>query len=337
MFNKLYEKIKKYIKENYKLLIIFLSLFVVCTFPLPYYIYNTGGTINIDTRIDITDEYKSTGSFNFAYVSELKATLPTYLLSKVIKSWECVKIDDYKLTKEETVKEVNYRDHISLEDANQSALKVAYEKAGKQFLITDVHYYVLYVDEKSNTNLKIGDEIIAIDGQELSSLDQYRDIVSSKNYHDKLAITVMVNGKKEDRYAEIINIDSNKLTGIYISSIYDYTTKPQVTLHFTKSESGPSGGLMLALTAYNKLVKEDITHGKKIVGTGTINMQGEVGEIGGISYKLRGAVKDKADVFLVPRGDNYRQAQTIKKEEHMKIDIIPVATFDEAVRALENL
>ena len=93
---------------------------------------------------------------------------------------------------------------------------------------------------------------------------------------------------------------------------------------------------MMSLTIYNKLVKEDITKGKKIVGTGTIDVDGNVGEIGGVKYKLIGAVKKKAEVFICPK-ENYEEALSVAKEKNYDIKIIEVSTFDEALEALKNI
>ena len=65
------------------------------------------------------------------------------------------------------------------------------------------------------------------------------------------------------------------------------------------SESGASGGFMTALAIYNALTSDDITKGKIIAGTGTIDSEGNVGVIGGVKYKLSGAVKNHADIMLV--------------------------------------
>ena len=51
-------------------------------YPLPYYIYNGGGTINVDKRVNITNSYDSKGSFNLCYVTEIKATISSYLLAR---------------------------------------------------------------------------------------------------------------------------------------------------------------------------------------------------------------------------------------------------------------
>ncbi|MCI8575863.1 MAG: hypothetical protein HFI09_05270, partial [Bacilli bacterium] len=102
------------------------------------------------------------------------------------------------------------------------------------------------------------------------------------------------------------------------------------------SESGPCGGLMNALAIYNALVEEDITKGKKIIGTGTIDRDGTVGDIGGVKYKLLGAAKKKADIFLVPE-KNYDEAIQVKNENHLDIRVISVRTLEEALAALAKV
>ena len=93
----------------------------------------------------------------------------------------------------------------------------------------------------------------------------------------------------------------------------------------------------MTLTIYSYLNNIDLTHGKKIVGTGTIDRNGNVGEISGIKYKLMGAVKEKADIFLVPQGENYIEARNLKNEKSYDIDIVPVETFKEALKYLKEL
>lgn len=337
MFNKLYEMWKKYIKENYKFLLILIASYIVLTFPLPYYIYTTGGIMNIQDKVTIENGYQSAGTFNFAYVSELRATIPTYLLSTMIPSWERVKIEEYKLNEKETAEDVAFRDKMSLKEANQAAIEVAYQKAGKEYQVIDSHYYVIYVSEESKTNLKVGDEILRLDDQVITSLEQYRAIVSSHNLFDVLEVVVRQGEKEVVKSIEVIDVGGSKMTGISMTTIYDYQTDPKIELHFTKAESGPSGGLMLTLSIYNQLIKEDITKGKKIVGTGTIDNEGNVGEIGGVEYKLRGAAKEKADLFLVPKGENYDTCLKLKEKEHLEIKVVAIETFDDALKALETL
>lgn len=54
---------------------------------------------------------------------------------------------------------------------------------------------------------------------------------------------------------------------------------------------GPSAGLMMSLEIYNQLTKPDETKGYDIAGTGTIDVDGKVGPIGGIDQKVVAADK----------------------------------------------
>ena len=62
---------------------------------------------------------------------------------------------------------------------------------------------------------------------------------------------------------------------------------------------------------------------------------GKIGSIGGIKYKLLGA--KKADYFLVPDGENYKEALKIKKKNHLKIKLIKVKTFKDALNKLKKV
>ena len=92
---------------------------------------------------------------------------------------------------------------------------------------------------------------------------------------------------------------------------------------------------MIALSIYNQNIKEDITKGKKVAGTGTIDLEGNVGEIGGIKHKIIGAVKGRAKIFLLPY-ENYEEAKNVVKENNYNITLVPVKTFKDALNYLEN-
>ena len=64
-------------------------------------------------------------------------------------------------------------------------------------------------------------------------------------------------------------------------------------------------------------------------------MNGNVGEIGGIKYKIMGAVKNNMDVVLVPSA-NYKEALQVKKEKKYKIKIVEVKTFNDAIEYLKK-
>ena len=83
------------------------------------------------------------------------------------------------------------------------------------------------------------------------------------------------------------------------------------------------------------MIDKDITNGLKIVGTGTIDEFGNVGSIGGVEYKIKAAVKKKADLFFVPL-DNYEEALKAKEENELNIKLISIKHIDDAIEYLNN-
>ena len=95
---------------------------------------------------------------------------------------------------------------------------------------------------------------------------------------------------------------------------------------------GPSAGLAFALEVLEKLGR-NVVHGHKIAATGEIFADGSVGPIGGIKQKTIGARRAGVDAFLVPAGDNARDA----RKEAGGLRIIPVESFPQALHALATL
>ncbi|MBE6144286.1 MAG: PDZ domain-containing protein [Firmicutes bacterium] len=336
MFTKVYEKIKEIFKENYKAFITMLVVFIVCTVEFPYYINTPGGLINVNDRVSIDGAYHVEGSLNMAYVTEIKATLPTLLISLFNKDWDVLKEEDI-VYENETIEDAYYRDHLLLEESINNAIIVGFSKAGKQVEITSSSLLVTYVDLDSETNLKIGDEIISVNGIEINNSKDISEVLKNKKAGDQIYLQVLEDNKELTKVATLKEEDGKVIIGILITEKKEVETIPEVKLKFKKSESGPSGGLMTSLAIYNYLTEEDITHGKKIVGTGTIDNYGNVGSIGGIKYKLKGAIKNGAEIFIVPNGENYKDAIRLKEENNYKIEIIGVSTIDDALNYLMDL
>ena len=336
MINKIYVEMKKFIKENYLVLLFGIVFMATILYPLPYYIYTGGGTINVKDKIHIENK-ETKGDFNLCYVEQINANIPTFLLSKLLSNWDSVSKEEVSLNDKEDIKDIYKRDKIYLEEANQSAIFVAYKKAGKSVNILDKHLYIIYLEEDSDTDLKIGDDILEIDGSKIDSLADISKILASYEVGSKLNIKVKRNGKKMMKYAIVHEKDGRKLIGIALTSIYDYEVDPKITFTFSNSESGPSGGFMVTLAIYNQLIDNDISNGLKIAGTGTIDIEGNVGSIGGVKYKLKGAVDSKSDIFLVPAGEKYEEAIKYQKKYHYDIKIIGISTFEEAIEKLESM
>ncbi len=322
-----------FIKKNIINLITLVFL-LLCIFYKPNVnIESPGGLINISDRLSNV-VYKSEGSFNLTYVTSFRGNIVTVLLGKILPDWDIVKDSDISDIDYNTLYKMQT---ISLYSSISNATYNAYKKAGVDVNIKARNLYIYYIyDEFADTNLEIGDKILSYDGKEVKDSIEFKKYILEKNEGDTINFKVLRNKKEVDAYAKVkIESDINVI-GVMVYTIFDYDNDPDIHYAYKESEVGSSGGLMLSLSIYNSLVEEDITKGKKISGTGTIEMDGKVGEIAGIKYKILGAVKDKAEVFIVP-ANNYEEAEKLVNDRKLKIKLIKAETFNQVLDELRNI
>lgn len=332
MTNKIYAKIKNYIKENYWFWLGVILIITLFNYDTGYSIYKPGGVINMNNRI--TAEYKSEGSFNMAYVGYMRGILPLYLVGKFNPDWELVKNTSLK-EDNESIDDANLRDHLYYLAAVQSAKIVAYKYSNTPYKITNLHFYVSTLTEENDSDLKVGDEILSYDNIKLTDFDEFCDYIRAKDASDKIIVEYLRDGDTKKTDVVLYEDEGVTYSGMSLIIVKDIDSDKEVSIKTKNSESGPSGGLIMALSLYNGLTKEDVTYGMKIVGTGTIDEDGNVGPIGGVPYKLGAAVKAKADLFICP-SDNYEEAIEYAKEKKYNISIKKVDTFEEALSILKE-
>ena len=333
---KIIEAIKNTLKEDYKFIIIIIILYIILQYPLNYYITVGGGTSDISSRIKVENAYNSEGSLNISYVTQLPGTLLTYGLSYIIPTWERESANLYKYSEEESIDDIEFRSDLDLKTANGTATYWAYKLANKEVKLVSQKLYVITTFSEYETPLKVKDQILSIDGYSFSTINEYKEYLQTKNIDIPVKVKVMRNQKEEELDAKLHEIDGRLFLGVGLQYVKEYDTNPAVSIKFKSSESGPSGGLITTLEIYNQLTERDITNGKKIAGTGTIEEDGTIGKIGGVEHKILGAAKDKTDIFLVP-SKNYQKAKKYKEEKNLKITLIEVKNINDAIQKLEKL
>ncbi|WP_317851490.1 SepM family pheromone-processing serine protease [Neobacillus bataviensis] len=314
-------------------------------YSLPYYVSKPGMAKELAPIISVENGYKDEGNFMLTTVRMGRANIYSYLEAKIRKYEEIYPVD-LILNKKETEDEYNARQLHLMAGSKLNAIEVAYRKAK-----LPVHYkfkgiYVMQVlpGMPAEGKLQAGDRIFKVDGHEFSSSEKFIDYVGKKKAGEEITVTFLRN--KEAKTAKVdlqpFKEDPKKI-GIGISLVDDKEIKvnPNVKVR-TDEIGGPSAGLMFSLEIYNQLTKEDLTKGYQIAGTGTIDVDGTVGPIGGIEQKIVAADKAGAEIFLAPnekgaKDSNYKAAVKTARDIHTKMKIIPIDSFDQAVDYLEKL
>ena len=325
-------KIKNFLKDNIKFFIFLVIFMIVINIPLPYYILAPGGVINISNRIELENKYETEGTLNLLYVTEYEANVGTMLMSYILKDWDTEKVEEVQLSNE-TMEEIAIRNKVMLENSLQNAILVAYNKSGNVVNIKEKENVVIATT--TDNGIKVGDKILRANGIDIDNVDILRKVIDSTDIGKSISLDIIRNDHKKKINVLVTESDGNKVIGVVVLTNYIYDVEPKLELSFKASEGGSSGGLMIALNIYNALTEEDITKGRKIAGTGTIDALGNVGAIDGVKYKIIGAHNNKMEIVFVPK-DNYEEAIKVKKEYNYDMEIISVDTFDDALNYLIN-
>ena len=147
---------------------------------------------------------------------------------------------------------------------------------------------------------------------------------------------VLLTVKRGDEQAEVSvrpirGPQGTPVIGVIVSQAADIKLPVDVEID-TNGVGGPSAGLAFALDLMEEL-GHDVDHGNRVAVTGALELDGTVGEIGGVKQKTIGVERAGIKVFLVPAGENAAEA----KRYADGIRIVPVTSFQQALRSLATL
>jgi PDZ domain-containing protein len=228
-------------------------------------------------------------------------------------------------------------DRRAMELSQEIASAVALRHLGYKVRFSLDGVSVAEVSPQSNSagKLEAGDVILAVDGQRVYTTTQLRAAVGRHRVGDVLRVAIRRDGKTQRLN---IRTTRDKATNRPVLGILAETS-PALAVHLPlkvkfnlQNVGGPSAGLAFALQILEERGR-DVDHGYRVAATGVIEPDGSVGPIGGVKQKTIGARKTHVDVFLVPAGDNYREAR--KYADGLRI--IPVKSFQQALRALATI
>ncbi|HEX6302432.1 MAG TPA: S16 family serine protease [Acidimicrobiia bacterium] len=227
-----------------------------------------------------------------------------------------------------------YRNRVlqQMDDSNYRSIAVALAYLGYELVPTEVVINDIVEEAPAANVLELGDTVLAVNGRDIESVDDFVPALEGYEVGDIIDMTVQRDGDNVDLEVELAEREDEPgvpMIGIILGEL----TEPPFPIEIRAGDvGGPSAGMMHTIAIIDALTEGELTHGKVIAGTGTIDLDGNVGSIGGIRQKVVAAEAAGADVILVPEG-NYESALTAERDD---IDIVAVATLDDAVHFLED-
>lgn len=319
------------------LILIYIFIMVITIGKVDYEITTPGVVSRIDNLVELDSTNDRGNIYTVGVYSRKRITIFEYWLAKASEKIEVVEYNkDIDLNnQDETIAGV-----ISKTNSLNNAIICAYENAG--YDMSSVYTYngvmvaAIYPYDTSKT-LMVSDVIVEIEGEKATS-----ELIKSIKDTNERTIKVKRSGFNElqtIKFRFCADVDNTLYRTIYVMDDYtlDNTKLPNdfPTWKINAQDSiGGSGGAMTALSIYNGLTKTDITKGKKIVGTGTIDIFGNVGIIGGLEQKIETACMYDADIFFIPEANWNQEIEELLKTKDLNYKV--VATFSDIIKYLEE-
>jgi len=308
---------------------------------LPYVVMSPGPATNILGKVDgkplLSVEgattYPTSGTLDFTTVSVdggpgVKVTVFDLAGAWLSGSQEIVP-EDQIFPPEQSEKDAQEEGAAEMAGSQSVATATALRALGRT---VDEMIVIASVPDSSPSKgvLQPDDVLVTVDGHPATTSDAVRAAVQRHRPGDTFPVVVRRDGKEQTVTAK--TADSGGRTVMGVGLRLDYDLPVDVTLR-TGNVGGPSAGLMFSLAIYDALTPGELTGGKNIAGTGTMDDEAVVGPIGGIRQKLIGARRAGADYFLAP-ADN---CDDVVGNVPDGLQVVKVATFDEGVAAVRDI
>jgi PDZ domain-containing protein len=321
-------------------------------FPTNYYAEVPGSAESLKPYVKVSGHPDTAkGSYMLTTVGIVGPASPAVLLWAKMQPYSEI-LSKRDLMGDDDSAEYNLLQKLYIESAANGAIEAAFKTAGQPATLNHLGIYVMSILAGSpfKGQLKLGDTITALDGKHYASADAYVKAISARKVGSSLTLTYLRKGKQHQATGKLMRLPGTHKAGIGITLTEHttLTTKPKVTIDAGEI-GGPSAGLMFAVQVYTQLTGQNLRHGQKIAGTGTIDGAGTVGQIGGIDKKVYMANQEGAKVFFAPdqpatkallKADpsyenNYAVAKRTAKALKTKMKIVPVKTLKDALTYLQ--
>ncbi len=324
------------------------GVLVAAVVRVPYYLLSPGGTFRTQNLITVkgAPTYPQKGSIEYVTVSvtSQEATALQWAWAHLDSSVTIAPADEI-VPPNQTPSQNQQENFQEMADSKTSASVVALEHLGYhvQASGTGAGVAALGKGTPASKVLHAGDTIVAVDGKPVHLAEDLVAIIHAHKPGDTVAITVDPVPTKTDKkpapVTETVTLATNPKDSsqAYLGVALEtrdlkFPDLPVTISVSTPDVGGPSAGLAFTLGIMDVMTKGSLTGGHKVATTGTMDVDGNVGPIGGIHQKVLAVKSSGAQEFLVPRSE---AAEARKYAGSLKI--VPVDTIDQALTALTAL
>ncbi len=317
--------------------------------PVPYAEMSPGPTVNTlrdnqgqpVLKISGHRTYTTSGHLNMTTVRVTGADYTMNLL-EAVTGW--LSGDDTVVPREtlypkgQSAQQVDQQNAEEFTESQDSAKVAALEQLGYT-IPSRVVVGTVIKGSPSEGRLHAGDVIKAVDGTAVAAPADVAKLVTRHRPGQTVVFTIVPVKNATTPGAASRNItlttakapeDGRAIVGIQAAEAHTFPFTIDIQL---ADVGGPSAGLMFSLGIIDKLTPADLTGGRFVAGTGTIDDSGKVGPIGGINLKMIAARDAGAQYFLAPK-DN---CPSVVRDTPDGLRVVKVQTLKDALAALQDI
>ena len=327
-------------KTRKVLVIFFIVLMPIGLVKTEYYFMSPGPPYQWEIEYGNNENYSFDGNLYQLTVRRDEANIYVYLWSLLNSSYDLYP-REVILPDGVTPQELSEISIQNMRTSENVAIAVALKNIGYEIESKGdgVAVVGLLEDSPVKDKLKKGDLINSINNTDIFSATEFISTLRTYSIGETVSIGLLreIDGIKEQIYIkttliEHVEYEGEPMVGFLATTVNERFDFPFEIDIKTGNVGGPSAGLMMALNVYNNLIPEDITNSKIIAGTGTIEIDGSVGPVGGIKQKIIAAKRAGAELILVPVA-NFEEARPFETD---KTAIVAVDSFDEALSVISQ-
>jgi PDZ domain-containing protein len=347
-----------------KLLIPFLAvlIFMFAAVPTGFLLERPGPAFDLQQGLEVegAEVYPSQGELLLTSVSLQESRLIYNVLSFFDDSFDLLKVRDY-LGEDLDTEEQDTVDIVITFLSQDTAVVAGLREVGEAVEVEELGLFVAGVmpDYPADGVVNEGEVIVAVNGETVENIDVFTETINStpeggsvelqlkeidaelaKEFDEEVAegtmqrpdlAELLEDGVREVEVQPVYEPElDKKIIGVSLRKFFAYASEVEVGWDL-EAVKGPSAGMMMTLSLVNALTPDDLTEGEKIAGTGEIYLDGDVGPIGGLPFKIRAAETEGATMFIYP----------VENQEDLEgfstyLELYAVDTLDEAIEVLQG-
>ena len=321
-------------------LFIFISISSLSLIKTDYYFMSPGPPYQWEIDYADVDFYEFEGNLFQLTVRRDEASALIYLWSYLDSSFDLYP-REVILPRGVTPKELSEISIQNMKTSENVAIAVALQNLNYDIDSKGDGVLVVGILDDSPVKDKLlkGDLLTTINDEQIFSASEF--IASLRKYDIGETVTIGLTRDIDGIDTEIsisteliehIEYSNEPMVGFLATTVNERFDFPFEIDIKTGNVGGPSAGLMMALNVYNNLIPNDITNSLIIAGTGTIEIDGSVGPVGGIRQKIIAAKRAGSELILVPTA-NYEEASPLSTDDTA---IVAVDSFEEALKVISE-